>query len=60
MRDKDFYAQILGITYPWFVGEVKLQLQEGEVTVYLELHPDYALRREIGYVYFTFTLGIDG
>jgi transposase len=43
MRDNDFYPQILGITYPWFVGEVKLQLHEGEVTVYLELDPDYAL-----------------
>ena len=43
MRDKDLYAQILGITYPWFVGEVKLQLQEGEVIVHLELDPDYTL-----------------
>lgn len=43
MRDKDLYAQILGITYPWFVGEVELQLQEGEVIVHLELDPDYTL-----------------
>jgi len=43
MRDKDLYAQILGITYPWFVGKVELQLQEGEVIVHLELDPDYTL-----------------
>jgi transposase len=41
MRDKDLYAQILGIRYPWIVGEVELQLQEGAVIVHLELAPDY-------------------
>ena len=43
MRDKDLYAPILGIAYPWFVGEVELQLQEGEVIVHLELDSDYTL-----------------
>jgi len=43
MRDKDLYAQILGITYPWLVGEVGLRLQEGEVVVHLELAPGHAL-----------------
>jgi transposase len=43
MRDKDLYAQILGIRYPWFVGEVELHLEEGEVIVHLELDPDYTL-----------------
>jgi len=44
MRDKDLYAQILGITYPWFVREVELHLQEGEVIVHLELDPNYRLK----------------
>jgi transposase len=43
MRDKDLYAQILGIRYPWFVSEVELQLQEEEVIVHLEVDPDYRL-----------------
>ena len=43
MRDKELYAQILGITHPWLVGEVELRLQEGEVMIHLELAPDYAL-----------------
>jgi len=43
MRDKELYAQILGIRYPWIVGEVELHLQEGEVIVHLELAPDYTL-----------------
>jgi transposase len=43
MRDKDLYAQILGITYPWVVREVELRLAEGEVVVHLDLAPDYAL-----------------
>ena len=43
MRDKDLYAQILGITYPWMVREVELQLEKGEVVVHLDLAPEYAL-----------------
>lgn len=36
MRDKDLYAQILGIKSPWQVSSVELALSEGEVTVQLE------------------------
>lgn len=43
MRDKELYAKILGITYPWTVRDVELRLQEGEVIVHLELAPDYVL-----------------
>ena len=31
MRDKDLYAQILGIKSPWQVSGVELALSEGEV-----------------------------
>ena len=33
MRDKDLYAQILGIKSPWQVAAVELSVSEGEVTV---------------------------
>jgi len=36
MRDKDLYAQILGIKSPWQVSGVELDLSEGEVTVHVE------------------------
>lgn len=36
MRDKDLYAQILGIKDPWQVTGVELGLSEGEVTVHIE------------------------
>jgi len=36
MRDKDLYAQILGIKSPWRVSSVELALSEGEVTVHVE------------------------
>ena len=36
MRDKDLYAQILGIKSPWQVSSVELALSEGEVTVHVE------------------------
>ncbi len=36
MRDKDLYAQILGIKSPWQVSGVELALSEGEVTVHVE------------------------
>ncbi len=36
MRDKDLYAQILGIKRPWQVSEVDLNVQKGEVTVRVE------------------------
>ncbi|MEE9357951.1 hypothetical protein [Candidatus Vondammii sp. HM_W22] len=40
MRDKDLYAQILGIKSPWQVSSVELTLSEGEVTVYVEQDAD--------------------
>jgi transposase len=36
MRDKDLYAQILGIKSPWQVSSVELALSQGEVTVHVE------------------------
>ena len=36
MRDKDLYAQILGIKSPWQVSGVDLNVPEGEVTVQVE------------------------
>jgi len=39
MRDKDLYAQILGIQSPWKVGEVALNLSEGEVIVHVRHDP---------------------
>lgn len=36
MRDKDLYAQILGIKSPWHVSGVDLNVPEGEVTVQVE------------------------
>jgi len=37
MRDKELYAQILGIKPPWIVREVELALPAGEVIVHLDL-----------------------
>jgi transposase len=39
MRDKELYAQILGIKSPWQVSDVELALSEGEVTVHVEPEP---------------------
>jgi len=36
MRDKDLYAQILGIKSPWQVADVELSVSNGEVTVQVE------------------------
>jgi transposase len=36
MRDKDLYAQILGIKSPWQVADVELDVSKGEVTVHVE------------------------
>ena len=36
MRDKDLYAQILGIESPWKVSGVELTLAGGEVVVHVE------------------------
>jgi len=40
MRDKDLYAQILGIKSPWCVSNVELALSKGEVTVHVEQEDD--------------------
>ena len=39
MKDRDLYAQILGIESPWQVRDVELHLNEGEVVVHVELEP---------------------
>jgi len=36
MRDKELYAQILGIKSPWQVSSVELALPKGEVVVHVE------------------------
>ena len=36
MQDRQLYEQILGIGKPWFVDEVELRLEQGEVHVYLK------------------------
>jgi len=36
MQDRQLYQQILGISAPWFVREVELNLPGGEVQVFLE------------------------
>ena len=36
MRDKELYAQILGIRNPWKVSGVELALSEGAVTVHVK------------------------
>lgn len=43
MRDKDLYAQILGIATPWSVAEVELDIKASEVVVHLALDPSYTL-----------------
>jgi transposase len=39
MQDRELYRQILGIESPWFVERVELQLEKGEIHVYLD-HQD--------------------
>jgi transposase len=41
MQDRQLYQQILGITLPWSVERVELDLKQGEVRVFLE-HADDA------------------
>jgi transposase len=40
MQDKELYRQILGIQSPWFVERVELELENGEIRVYLEHDKD--------------------
>ena len=42
MQDRQLYAQILGISDPWFVDRVELKLEQGEVHIYLG-HEEAAL-----------------
>ena len=44
MRDKELYTRILGVEAPWHVREVDLELQAGEVSVYLEIDQRESLR----------------
>ena len=39
MRDKDLYAQILGLQHPWSVREVALNLDQGEVIIHVHHDP---------------------
>lgn len=39
MRDKDLYSQILGIQPPWKVTHVELEVEAGEVKVFIEQEP---------------------
>ncbi|MCL6272355.1 transposase family protein, partial [Sansalvadorimonas sp. 2012CJ34-2] len=43
MRDKELYAQILGIQSPWAVHDVQLSYQNTEVTVSIDLKPSARL-----------------
>ena len=43
MRDKDLYAQILGIGPPWSVAEVELRTEEDEVHIHVERDEHVAL-----------------
>ena len=43
MRDKDLYAQMLGIQNPWQVVDVELLSDAGEVKVYVETLPEVVL-----------------
>ncbi|MGB1271891.1 MAG: ISL3 family transposase [Endozoicomonas sp.] len=43
MRDKELYAQILGIKSPWVVHDVQLSYQNTEVTVSIDLKPNARL-----------------
>ncbi|MCU7880078.1 MAG: hypothetical protein KZQ66_09810 [Candidatus Thiodiazotropha sp. (ex Lucinoma aequizonata)] len=40
MRDKDLYAQILGIKSPWQTTSVELPVSDGNVTVHVEQKVD--------------------
>ena len=39
MKDRDLYAQILGISSPWRVADVELTLNAGRVKVHVEIEP---------------------
>jgi len=35
MKDTELYSQILGINSPWFVAEIEMKMEEGEIFVHL-------------------------
>ena len=37
MRDRELYAKLLGIEAPWFVRDVDMRLDAGEVEIFLSL-----------------------
>jgi hypothetical protein len=39
MQGKEFYQQILGLESPWYVSDVKLDMEALQVNVYVE-HPE--------------------
>jgi transposase len=39
MQEKEFYQQILGLESPWYVSDVKLDMEAQQVDVYVE-HPE--------------------
>lgn len=43
MNDRDLYAQILGITKPWAVSQVALDLEIQEVSVFVDIRSDAVL-----------------
>ncbi len=45
MRDKELYAQILGIRSPWQVADVEVLATAGEVKVYVIPEPDATFAR---------------
>ena len=40
MQDTQLYQQILGLTDPWFVRRVKLNMDQQRVDVFVEHRPD--------------------
>lgn len=40
MQDKELYRQILGISAPWYVDRVELELKKGEVRVFVDHEGD--------------------
>jgi transposase len=43
MRDKDLYSQILGIKTPWFVEDVKLDIEANKVEIFITLQAEAVL-----------------
>lgn len=43
MRDKDLYAQILGLQHPWMVRDVALRLEDNEVIIHVGHDPQVPL-----------------